>query len=62
MPDWQSMRFSPTMDAHESSWNQLKREPKQAKIPEIKRYLFHLEWLTNLADHYLGLEGISQPS
>ena len=50
---------TPAMDATESGWNQLKREPKQAKNQEIKSYLYHLEWLTSLANNLPSLDGIS---
>lgn len=50
---------APGMDATESGWNQLKREPKQAKNQEIKTFLQHLDWLAGLANHLPSLDGIS---
>src|SRR5690606_21567163 len=46
---------TPVMDATESGWNQLKREPKRAKNQEIKTFLQHLDWLAGLANHLPSL-------
>jgi len=51
--------ITPGMDTQESGWNQLKREPKQAKNPEIKSFMQHLQWMTSIASQMPSLEQIS---
>lgn len=51
--------ITPGMDAEESGWNQLKREPKQAKNPEIKSFMQHLQWLTSIASQMPALDQVS---
>jgi TnpA family transposase len=51
--------MAPTMDTAGSGWNQLNREPKQAKYQEMKSFLQHLDWLTTIAQQMPSLDGIS---